>query len=149
MSFRKPDLKKLLKDEKGGSDLRDDSSIRTDSRGGYTLRDISLDKIQTEKQFRKNIDHDNLLELMASIRTQGLISPIEVVDGGDHYTIVHGHRRYAAFLKLNYAKIPAIIRLSGISEEDILERQIISNLQHEDLGPIEEAQVYATRSISD
>jgi len=149
MSFRKPDLKKLLKDEKGGSDLRDDSSIRTDSRGSYTLRDISLDKIQTEKQFRKNIDHDNLLELMASIRTQGLISPIEVVDGGDHYTIVHGHRRYAAFLKLNYAKIPAIIRLSGISEEDILERQIISNLQHEDLGPIEEAQVYATRSISD
>lgn len=142
MSLRKPDFKKILEDEKKRSDLRDVSSIRTDSRGSFRLIDISLDKIKTREQVRKHIDPDSILELMGSIRSQGLTNPVEVVDSGDHYTLILGHRRLAAFLKLNYATIPAIVR-TGLSEEDIVERQMIENLQREDLDPIDEAQAYA------
>jgi ParB family chromosome partitioning protein len=142
MSHRKPDFKETNNKTITKSSIGDVANLRTDAHGSYTLRDIVLDKIKANEQFRKTFDPDSIKELGESIRTQGVITPIEVIDAGDHYEIVHGERRYRACLLIKLPTIPSIIRFD-LTKEDVIERQIITNLQREDLNPIEEAQALA------
>jgi len=106
--------------------------------GNYQILEIHLSTIKMEEQIRQNYDDDSINELAQSIKSQGLINPIEVVKEKDHYRIISGHRRYLAFKRLGYEKIPAIIK-QGVKKDDIPIRQLIENIQREDLDPIDEA----------
>lgn len=66
----------------------------------------------------KQLDEKDIDDLMASIQdTGGLITPITVrlLDDGT-YELVAGHTRYAAFVRLGYPDIPAVVRVMTDAE---------------------------------
>ena len=91
-------------------------------------------------QPRKRFDDKKLDELAASIRAQGILSPVIVrqIPGG--YELVAGERRHRAAERAGLERIPAVVR--EMSNAEMLEVALIENVQREDLNPIEEAEVY-------
>lgn len=91
-------------------------------------------------QPRKRFEDKRLDELAASIRSQGILSPVIVrqVPGG--YELVAGERRVRAAERAGLERVPAVVR--EVSNAGMLEVALIENLQREDLNPIEEADVY-------
>jgi ParB/RepB/Spo0J family partition protein len=91
-------------------------------------------------------------ELVASIKSKGLIQPIVArpianpATAADHQ-IVCGERRYRAKMAIAAQNggigkhtIPTIVR--ALSDEDAFELTIIENLQRQDLNPLEEAESF-------
>ena len=87
---------------------------------------------------RASMDEQSLMELAASIKANGLISPIIVRDSGDgRYSIVAGHRRFTAHEMNRANTIDAIVR--DIDEGTAELQRITENSQRDDLTPLEEA----------
>ena len=66
-------------------------------------------------QPRQNFAHQDLEDLVNSIKEHGIIQPIilsETVDGG--YELIAGERRFRSAQILNLATVPAIIRQAKI-----------------------------------
>jgi DNA-binding CsgD family transcriptional regulator len=53
---------------------------------------------------------DDVSGLMSSIKQLGLLQPIAVTKDGDEYRIIYGNRRFDAYKKLGYSKIPCIVK---------------------------------------
>jgi len=89
-------------------------------------------------QPRTRMDAGSLEELAASIRAQGVMSPILVRPVGDgRYEIIAGERRWRAAQIAELAEVPVLIR--EIPDEAALAMSLIENIQREDLNPLEEA----------
>lgn len=97
----------------------------------------------TPNQFQPRIEFDQeaLEDLSASIKAQGVLSPILVrpLDGGQ-YELVAGERRMRASKLAGLREIPALVR--EMSDDQSLAIALIENLQREDLNAIEEAKGY-------
>lgn len=92
-------------------------------------------------QPRRNFAHQDLEELIDSIKEHGIIQPVilnEANDGG--YELIAGERRWRAAQILNLAAVPAIIRPAKNLEK--LELALIENIQRKNLNPVEEAFAY-------
>ena len=90
-------------------------------------------------QPRRSFDRESISSLAASIREQGVLQPVLVVDTGDgRYRLVAGERRWRAAREAGLETVPAIVR--DLSAEQQREIALIENLQREDLNPIEAAQ---------
>lgn len=110
---------------------------------------------------RKNFDHDKLVELAASIQASGVHQPILLrpLPGSrvqdtffevgslkprtgpkPTHEIVSGERRYRASQMAGVTTIPAMIR--HLTDDQVLEIQMVENLQRDDLSPLEEADGY-------
>ncbi len=96
---------------------------------------------------RKFFDEKELADLASSIAEKGVLEPILVrkMDGaGDikaiAYEIVAGERRYRASKKAGLEKVPCIIR--ELTDQQVVEIQVVENMQRQDLTPIEEATGY-------
>lgn len=92
---------------------------------------------------RKTFGADGLEELADSIRSKGLLQPIIVrpsPKGGGRYEIVAGERRFRAAKLARLHEIEAIVR--ELSDEEVVEAQVIENGQREDVHPLEEAVGY-------
>lgn len=81
-----------------------------------------------------------LSELMESIRTHGILSPLLARPKGESYELVSGHRRRLAAQKLGLKTVPVLIREMTDDEAVIL--MVDSNLQRENLMPSEKAFAY-------
>ena len=102
---------------------------------------LPLSKVEPrEDQPRMVFDENALEELAESIKQQGVLQPIIVVQRDKHYEIVMGERRWRAAKLAGLTKIPAIVR--EYQEQELLEVALIENIQRENLNPIEEAQAY-------
>lgn len=80
-------------------------------------------------------------ELAASIRLNGLLSPISVVPDPEHegdYRIIAGHRRHKASVAAGLASLPCMILT--LDEREQREAMLTENTQREQLTVIEEAQ---------
>lgn len=99
---------------------------------------ISVSKTNPRKSFAK----ENIKDLADSMASVGLLQPITLRLLGDKYEIVAGERRYRAAKLLKWETIPAMVR--NITNEEMLEIQIIENLQREDVSPLDEAQAFKT-----
>jgi ParB family chromosome partitioning protein len=97
--------------------------------------------IHSPLQPRKKINEEDLKELTASIRQNGVLQPVLLrrVENGKS-ELVYGHRRFEAAKRAGLKEIPAIFR--KLSDREVLEIAIIENVQREDLNPIEEAEAY-------
>lgn len=105
------------------------------------VRNIKISKIEPNPdQPRDYFDEDSLEELADSIKKNGMIQPITVVDKGEYYMIVAGERRWRAAKQLGLKEVPVII--GDYTEQQIMEISLIENIQREDLNPIEEARAY-------
>ena len=81
-----------------------------------------------------------LSELMESIRTHGVLSPLLARQKGEGYELVSGHRRRLAAQKLGLKTVPVLVREMTDDEAVIL--MVDSNLQRENLLPSEKAFAY-------
>lgn len=91
-------------------------------------------------QPRINFKKEELEELSASIKKDGLLQPILVRPKGDKYEIIAGERRYRASKLAGLEKVPVRIKIAD--DEESLELALIENIQRSDLNPIEEAYGY-------
>ncbi len=102
---------------------------------------VDVEKIVTNKgQPRKIFKEKDLLELSESIKENGVIQPIVVVEKEGMFEIVAGERRYRATRLAGLNKIPVIVKRG--TKKDILVMSIIENVQRSDLNCVEEALAY-------
>jgi ParB/RepB/Spo0J family partition protein len=106
---------------------------------------------------RKTFNPERLAELAESIKVSGVHSPLLLrplpaarlqdtftnrAAGADLPTheLVTGERRLRASIMAEQATVPALVR--DLSDDEVLEIQIIENLQRDDLSELEEAEGY-------
>jgi ParB family transcriptional regulator, chromosome partitioning protein len=105
------------------------------------IRQLPIDQIAANPhQPRQQFDHQQLEDLIESIREHGIIQPLVVTKNGDNYQLIAGERRLRAAKFLELATVPAIVRQAG--EQEKLELSLIENIQRQDLNPLEEAIAY-------
>ncbi len=114
-----------------------------------TLTDLPLENIWPDnKQPRKFFDQKAMDELVESVKQQGILQPIMVRPSGTilfpkeregqrEYRIVCGERRLRAAEAAGLTEIPCVVR--DLSDDEVLEIQIVENLQRKDVNPMEEA----------
>ncbi len=108
---------------------------------GLVLLSIKLNAIQPDpNQPRKTFSQESLDELAESIRQDGVIQPIEVTEvRPNQYMIVHGERRWQAANLAGLDVIPAVVRRRNYDETTRFVRQLVENLQREDLNDVDRA----------
>ena len=89
-------------------------------------------------QPRTDWAEEPLEELAASIRREGVISPVIVRPSGLGYEIIAGERRTRAAKLAGLDRVPAIVR--DVDDRRAAAMALIENIQREDLNPIEEAE---------
>ena len=101
------------------------------------LESLQPGKFQPRRVFTKDI----LDDLVASIKTKGVLQPLLVRQiGNDRYEIIAGERRWRASKEAGLTQVPVIIK--DFIDEEPLEVSLIENLQRQDLNPLEEAEGY-------
>ena len=109
------------------------------------VRKVPLgDVVPSPLQPRKSFPHEQLGELMESIREKGVMQPLIVRQRNGKMELIAGERRWRASRELGLKEVPVIVREA--SDQDVLELALIENLQREDLNPIEEADAYSRLS---
>ena len=93
-------------------------------------------------QPRREFAEEELAELAASIRENGLLQPVVVrAAGGDggasRWELVAGERRWRAVQRLGWAEIPVLVR--DLDDRAMLVVALVENLQRAGLSPLEEA----------
>lgn len=86
---------------------------------------------------RKTFPIEQLTELAASIKANGVINPITVRKINAGYEVVSGGRRYRAAVMAGLLEMPCIVR--ELSDAQVLDIQIEENLHRSDVPPLEEA----------
>lgn len=87
---------------------------------------------------RRSFDEAFLNELAATIRTNGVLSPLLVRPKNERsFEIVFGAQRYRAAQIAEVATVS--VRIKNMTDAEVLEAQLIENLQRRDVHPMEEA----------
>jgi len=118
---------------------RRDEGVTDQSR----IREVLVEMISPNpRQPRVKLDPEDLADLTASIKENGIIQPLIVTqnlpDGS--FTLIAGERRLRAARQAGLRTVPVIIREA--SEQEQLELAIIENIQRADLTPLEAADAY-------
>ncbi len=95
------------------------------------------------KQPRRRFADEELEDLIASVREQGVLQPILVRPSPklpDLYEIVAGERRWRAAQRAQLHEVPVVVR--ELDDSAALQIAIIENIQRESLTPMEEADGY-------
>lgn len=102
---------------------------------------VDVDKVVPNKsQPRKIFKEKELLELTESIKENGVIQPILVIEKDGLFEIVAGERRFRATKLAGLTKVPVIVKRA--TKKDVLVMSIIENVQRSDLNCVEEALAY-------
>jgi ParB/RepB/Spo0J family partition protein len=105
--------------------------------------DLPLSQLNESKTNpRRVFDEASLKELAASIRSQGVLSPLLVrplTENG--FEIVAGARRYRAAQMAETAAVP--VRIVHLSDAEVIEAQLVENLIRAEIHPMEEAEGFA------
>jgi len=103
---------------------------------------VNIDRLKEDPKNERRTFR-NMEGLIASVRTVGLIEPITVTPamegGSEAYRIITGHRRYRAAKAAGLEQVEVLIREP---EDELRRRQksIVSNVQREDVGPVDMAE---------
>ncbi len=108
---------------------------------GLHLLAVRVDAIDPDPdQPRTTFNEENLRELADSIRQDGVIQPIEVTQSANgRYLIVHGERRWRAAQLAGLNTMPAVVRRRDYDEVTRFVRQVVENIQREDLNDVDRA----------
>ncbi len=93
-------------------------------------------------QPRSHMDRQHLEELVASIRTHGIVQPLIVTPAEKQgaYHLIAGERRWRAAQRAGLATVPAIVKEA--SPQSMLELALVENIVRADLNPLEEAEAF-------
>lgn len=105
-------------------------------------RDVPIALIdEPQVPARMSMDDEKFDELCADIRKRGIFQRLILVQTGDRYEVVAGHRRFKAAQRLDLASVPADVfptmeaALEGVKHAE--------NRFREDLSPAEEAAFFS------
>lgn len=123
------------------------SGIQKRGRLIVNISRLREDERNERKTFR------NMDGLIASIQAVGLIEPITVTpaeggEGGETYRIITGHRRYRACKAAGLEHVEVLIR-EPEDERSRRRKSIVSNVQREDVGPVEMAEALQSLMTDD
>lgn len=107
----------------------------------HISQEIMLKNVIVSEQPR--IEFNEIDGLADSIKEHGLMNPIVVMENKEDPTqvnLIAGERRFRAFKQLNKITVPAIVIPYSDDKSDILAKQLIENIQREDLTPLEIAE---------
>lgn len=104
--------------------------------------DIEIYKIRSFQGHPfKVVDDDKMLELVESIKANGVLSPVLIRPcGNDLYEMISGHRRLHAAKLAGLTAIPSIIR--EMTDDEATIAMVDANIQREELLPSEKAWAY-------
>lgn len=130
-------LTKIDKPETSPADKKEAIVELSKSVNEIDLNDIEPNPYQPRKEF----DEAELLELVQSIKTLGLIQPITLRKvEGKKFQIISGERRWRASKLAGLKEIPAYIRITD--DQGMLEMALVENIQRSDLNALEVALSY-------
>ena len=120
-------------------------SYATDDRhidGAVPLTQI----IPNRNQPRQEFNSEQMEELTASIKENGILQPLTVreLEGGD-FELIAGERRLRAAKDAGLETVPVYI-LSVDADVEMMEYALVENIQRVDLKPLEKAEGYAILS---
>lgn len=111
------------------------------------VRVVSVARIAPNPfQPRREFAPEQLDELVASIRANGLLQPLVVrprtatTPEGAEWELVAGERRWRAVRRLEWTEVPVVVK--EIDDRAMLILAIVENVQRADLSPLEEAAGY-------
>ena len=101
--------------------------------------EIEITKIHSFKDHPfKVLDDEKMQDLVESIKTNGILTPVLVRPGKrDEYEMVSGHRRMHAAKLAGLRTVPAIIR--DMDDDTAVVMMVDANIQREELLPSEKA----------
>jgi len=111
------------------------------------LKQIPLSKIVLGSNVRPSIDEEKLKKLKKSLIEYGQLQPVlvEPMKGKDTYKLIFGHRRFAAATEAGWDSLDCMIKYfdpEDIASTDPVIKQLVENIQRDDLSPIAEAKSY-------
>ncbi|WP_282154190.1 ParB/RepB/Spo0J family partition protein [Ruegeria atlantica] len=135
------DRVELAKDQSDAARWRDAKDA------GLVAEMLPIESIDAEyiRRDRMVEDEEAMAELLESLRTNGLRTPIEVTRDGESYGLISGFRRLDAFRRLSktddrFATIPAFVRGAGSGQgayvSMVEENELRSNLSPYERGRI-------------
>lgn len=108
-----------------------------------TVRNIPIDQLRPNPWNRTQFDPDAMKELVNSIKAGGVCDPLIVRPMGDPpgqtFEIASGNRRWLAAKQVGLSEVPCLIE--DLSDEQVCDMNIITNVQREDLSPLELARM--------
>jgi ParB family chromosome partitioning protein len=121
-------------------------TVASSSTSGYETLPIA-DISHNPRQPRSQMNQEELEELAASIRKNGILQPLIVApaDEPGKYILIAGERRLLAASMADLDTVPVIVREA--TEQQRLELALIENVQRSDLTPLEAAEAY--RQLAD
>lgn len=120
-----------------------DASDAADDVPASALQNIPISSIRPNPfQPRQEFRPEDLADLEASLRVNGLLQPISVrpAPSGGGFELIAGERRFRAASRLGWTEIAAVVR--DTDDRAALTLAMVENLQRADLDPIEEADGY-------
>ena len=105
------------------------------------ISQLPPDKLTPFKKHPYQVREDAAMdELVESVRTYGILSPLLARPKGEGYELVSGHRRRLAAQKLGLPTVPVLVR--EMTDDEAVVLMVDSNLQRENLLPSEKAFAY-------
>ena len=143
MAKKRPEVNLAQEIKPRTGDLEKLFSVESDAEqaSGLHLLAVRLEAIQNDpEQPRRTFPENSLEELSESIRQDGVIQPIELTEiAPNQYQLVHGERRWKAAAMAGLETIPAVVRRIEYDDVTRLVRQLVENIQREDLNDIDRA----------
>jgi ParB family chromosome partitioning protein len=148
---RKPVLGKGLSSLLGDAALQPDPPVNPEevaaSAAPVADRVLTLNIqsiIPNPQQPRKIFDENELNSLAASLKVDGVIQPVTVIESEEpgKYILIAGERRLRASKLAGFETIPAIVKQGN--PDDMLRIALIENIQRADLNIVEEAEAYSS-----
>lgn len=111
------------------------------------VRTIPVARITSNPyQPRREFAPEQLAELEASIRENGLLQPLVVRPAGPaapegaHWELVAGERRWRVVRRLGWTEVPVVVK--EVDDRTLLVLAVVENVQRAELSPLEEAAAY-------
>ena len=118
-----------------------DVTIPADKKLEAAQNELHINRIRPNPyQPRTEWNEEQLNELTASIKENGIIQPIIVRKDTDGYEIIAGERRWRAAQQAGLKELPIFIH--DLDDEAAFEAALVENLQREDLNPMETARAF-------
>lgn len=103
---------------------------------------LAIDQLQPNPfQPREKIKKADLAELVASIKSYGVLEPLVVAHTPAGYQIIAGERRWRAAKEVGLLEVPVYIKET--TPKGMLEMALVENVQRVDLNAIERGQAFA------
>ena len=104
------------------------------------LENVSVSQIKLPEFYYREKEDDDIKNLTFSMKQYGLLNPILVRNLSNYFEVVTGIRRYKACKLLGWRKI--LCHVIDVTDKEAYEISLMSNLQHKQLDPIEEAMAF-------